>query len=168
MSEAAQSPTRVTLHVLFYLKGNLNILDTYESSLSRKWYFSGLKMRHTNLIESNKNDAFHCIWSISWAFHEGKIWKLYFKRFCITLVQKLLIHFPSHYKRAKTGLRPRFYLNCSHMLRTDPLAGIHNGGKRKYWVRVIWHVESWFEAGCYKAGPDFDAANLFLLWTTQS
>ena len=33
----------------------------------------------------------------------------------MTWVQKLLIPTAFHYKRVKTGLRSRFYLNCSHM-----------------------------------------------------
>ena len=76
-------------------------------------------MRHTNLIESNENDAFHGIWDILWPILEGKISKLYFKAYCMTLVQKLLICIPSHSKRAKIGLRSPFYLNCSHLLLLD-------------------------------------------------
>ena len=52
---------------------------------------------------------------------------------CMTLVQKLLIAIPSLYKRAKIGLRSRFYLNCSHMVQPlqesslDFLSGIDPG-----------------------------------------
>ena len=89
---------------------------TCESSSSRKWYFSWLKIRHTNPVESDVNGGFHCIWSILWPVHEGKISKLNFKTSCMTLAQKLLIHMPFYHKRVKTGLRSRFYLNCSHIL----------------------------------------------------
>ena len=45
--------------------------------------------------------------------------KKHFKTSCITciiLVQNILVLIPSNHERAKTGLRPRFYLNCSHMV----------------------------------------------------
>ncbi len=87
-----------------------------ESSSSRKRYFSCLKMRSTNPFESFKNHTFDDIWSIPLLNHNGKISKRYFKTSCMTLVQNTLIFIPSYYQRAKTGLWPGFYLNCSHVL----------------------------------------------------
>ncbi len=46
--------------------------------------------------------------------HIWKILKRHIKTSCKTLVQNVLIQ--SSHKGAKTGLRPRFYLNCSHLL----------------------------------------------------
>ncbi len=40
----------------------------------------------------------------------------HFNTSCITLGLKILILIPYHHERAKTGLRPSFYLNCSHIL----------------------------------------------------
>ena len=87
---------------------------TFESSSSRKWYFSWLKMRSTNPFESCKKHPFDDIWSILLLNHNGKISKIHFKTSCMTLVQTWLIPIPSYHKIVKTGLRPRFYLNCSH------------------------------------------------------
>ena len=67
-----------------------------------------------------KNNAFDVILSIISLIHNGKISKRHFNTPCITLVQHILILIPSHHERAKTGLRPRFYLNCS---RVFPLTG---------------------------------------------
>ncbi len=78
-------------------------------------------MWHVHLFESNTNHAFHCIWGILLHIHEGNIFLFHFTTSCISLVQELLFLFHSHYNRAKTGLRPRFYLNCSHLIRCDGL-----------------------------------------------
>ena len=90
-------------------------VQAYESSSSRKWYFSCLKMRSTNPFQSFKNHTFDYIWSIPLLNHNGKISKRHFKTSCMTVVQNMLIPIPPYHKRAKTGLRPRFYLNCSHI-----------------------------------------------------
>ncbi len=89
--------------------------NTYESSSSRNWYFSWLKVRHVNLFESNTNYASHRIWSIILHIHEGNIFQFHFITSCMTLVQELLFLIHSNYNRAKTGLRSCLYLNCSHL-----------------------------------------------------
>ena len=48
--------------------------------------------------------------------YNEKISRRHFKTSCMTLVQHVLILDPPYYKGAKTGLRSRFYLNCSHIL----------------------------------------------------
>ncbi len=91
----------------------------FESSSSRKWYFPWLEMRPTNPFESCKNHTFHGVWSIILRSHNGTISKRHFKASCIALVQNILFLIPYYHKRAKTGLRPRFYLNCSHLCLTE-------------------------------------------------
>ncbi len=79
--------------------------------------FRDKKMRPINLFESGKNHAFDDIWSILLLNDNGKISRIHFKTSCMTLVKYILIFISSYHRRAKTGLRPRFYLNCSHMMK---------------------------------------------------
>ncbi len=100
----------------------------YESSSSRKWYFLWKKWGTPILFECSKN---HVLW---WHPRHsfGHSWminlKIHFKTYCMNLTQKILIPTAFHYNRAKTGLRSRFYLNCSHMV------------KHVFWVIInIYH-----------------------------
>ncbi len=83
----------------------------------------------------HKNHAFDDNWSILLLTHNKKTSKWHLNTFSPTLVQYILILIPCNHKRAKTGLRSRFYLNCSHILlnttslmlptRLCPHSGLH-------------------------------------------
>ncbi len=79
-------------------------------------------MRPTNPFECSKNHTFYDTWITFIINHIEKILKRHIKTSCMILVQNILILIQSSHKRAKTGLRPRFYLNCSQIM-----------GKRAFW-----------------------------------
>ncbi len=67
-----------------------------ESSSSRKWYFSWLKMRPTNPFECSKNHAHNDKWSIPFLCHNEKNPKRNFKTLCMTFVHIILILISSY------------------------------------------------------------------------